>query len=342
MATITRTTTIAIQPSDGETPLSNDDTSVTTAPDEAQEAPSYPDPQYSHTTLNYYRDASTAAPDTVNSADLTEHQLRQLRRADDSPHVIATPVRIRNIRGEEGKYSIGEQGFSVARLASSMPAETAAWRDDGMLKRVYFPEVDALLKEQTGCKESYQYEWHVRSSTLEKALETSSEGQVDIDGPVRRVHIDESPSSARLEFAYHHPALCKQLEDQGRKFGIFNVWKPLKTVRRDPLCLCDERTVRDEDLQAGKVVVPKVGEIENFALRASEEGGHGWCYVREMGVGEAYVFRIYDGRVDDVGGEEGIGREKRSHGVAHTSFVDPGTEGEAARESVEVRSFCVF
>lgn len=332
MATRTSTTTVSVRPADD-----------VSAGDDALLNPTYPDPRWSDTTLNYYRDSSIAPPDTDNASELSEHELRQLRRADDSPHVIATPVRIRNIRTEEDEYSIEKQGFCVARLASQMPQATENWRDDHVLKRIYFPEIDALLKHTTGCKETHQYEWHVRSRTLSAALATSSEGAVDIDGPVRRVHIDETPTSAKREFAYHHPSLSAQLAREGRKFGIFNVWKPLKTVRRDPLCLCDERSVRDGELEVGKVVVPKVGEIENFALRAPGEGreggGHGWCYLRGMGVEGGYVFRIYDGRVDDDGVDEG---KKRSHGVAHASFVDPGTEDEAARESVEVRSFCVF
>ena len=291
--------------------------------------PDYPDAEWSHTTLNYYKDSHAPPPDTSNSA-LTEHQMRVARRGDDSPHVAPTPVAVRNIRGRETEYRIQKQGFQVAYLESAM--EAAGWKDDAELKRTFFPEVDEMLREVLGCERTVQYEWHVRSRTLEEALETESGGKVDIDGPVRRVHIDESPASAGKEFAHHCPELA------GRTFGIFNVWKPLKTVRRDPLALCDARTLKDEDLQAGKVTVPGVGEIENFSVRPpgkGREGEHAWRYLRGMEADEVYVFRIYDGRVD-------VGEDKRSHGVAHTSFVDPGTEDEEARESVEVRSFCVF
>jgi hypothetical protein len=131
----------------------------------------------------------------------------------------------------------------------------------------------------------------------------------------------------------------------GRDFGIYNVWKPLKTVMRDPLCLCDARTVKDEDLQSGKVTVLNVGEIENFAIRSpkeEEKDRHHFVYVREQRPEQALVFRIFDSRldcgIDGTGGNGGKG----SHGVAHTSFEDPGTERCEPRESVEVRNFCVF
>lgn len=331
MEAITRTVSVTITSTDDDDDGANRVASLVTA------GPDYPDPKWSHTTLNYYKDADEPPPDTFNSPKLTEHDLRMARRGDDSPHIAPTAVRIRNLRGEEWDCSIERQGFAVAHLDSHMPSSAESWRDDEQLKQVFFPELDALLKRELGCKQTVQYEWHVRTATLENALAEPSEGKVDINGPVRRVHIDESPASAKREFAYH----CPELAAKGSKFGIYNVWKPLKTIRRDPLCLCDARTLRDEDLQLGKVTVPKVGEIENFAVRAPRgEGAHGFCYVRGMTVDEAYVFRIYDGRVDDD--DDGGGKGKRSHGVAHASFIDPGTEEEGARESVEVRSFCVF
>lgn len=83
--------------------------------------------------------------------------------------------------------------------------------------------------------------------------------------------------------------------------------------------------------------MPNVGEIENFSVRPPNVvGAHSFVYVREQRPDQALIFRIYDGRVD------GVQQGKRSYGVAHSSFVDPGTEDEPPRQSVEVRSFCVF
>jgi hypothetical protein len=293
----------------------------------------YPDATWSNTILNYYKDYDVPPPDTLNST-LSEHEMRMIRRSDESPHIAPTHVQIRNIRGHEGEYSIGEQGFAIRRMKTI----SCDWRNDEDLKRVYFPEVTELLKMTTGARYVYQYEWHVRAGTLEDALKTDSKGSVDINGPVRRVHIDESPKSARNEFQYHvGPDRPGNDHLKGRPFGIFNVWKPLKTIHRDPLCLCDARTIKDQDLQLGKVTVPKVGEIENFSVRAPQiEDSHSFVYLRGQEPEEALVFRIYDSRVDGVKGD------KRSHGVAHTSFVDGGTESQPARESIEVRSFCVF
>lgn len=300
----------------------------------------YSDPDWSHTYVNYFQDAEAPPPDNTNSA-LSEHEIRRTRRSDDSPNVARTTVRIRNIRGLEDQYSLKKQGFCVARLDSSVQH----WHDGELLKRDYFPEVAALLKREVGCKEVVSYEWHVRTGTLEEALEKDSTGKADIDGPVRRVHIDESPWSARNEFRHYvQPDAPGNEHLRGRHFGIYNVWKPLKTIRKDPLCLCDEATVHDEDLQLGKVTVPNVGEIQNFSIRPPKKAGaHEFAYLRGQKANEAYAFRIFDTRLDGGLGETGaVTLSKRSRGVAHTSFVDPGTEHEAPRESVEVRSFCIF
>lgn len=135
-----------------------------------------------------------------------------------------------------------------------------------------------LLKKETGAKEIFSYKHHVRTDSLENALKKDSKGDVDIDGPVRRVHIDESPTSARNEFKYwilDHPG-NEYLRN--RHFGIFNISKPLKIIHKDPLCLCDVRTVLDDDLQSGKVTVPGIGEIENFSVRPPrEKGGMSLC-----------------------------------------------------------------
>ena len=293
----------------------------------------YLDPIWSQTYINYYKDADQPPPDSETSG-LSEHQLRMARRSDHSPHIAPSLVHIRNIRGHETEFYMEKQGFTIGHLDSRMKH----WREGDELQRIYFPEVTELLKRETAAKYVFQYEWHVRSATLEEALQSDSKGAVDINGPVRRAHIDESPLSANNEYKHYiRPQDPGNEHLQGRQFGIYNVWKPLKPVLRDPLCLCDVRTLHDEDLQLGKVQVPNVGEIENFAIRPPKGGReHGWFYLRGQQPDEALVFRIYDSRID------GFMEKKRSHGVAHTSFVDPGTEHESPRESVEVRSFCVF
>lgn len=307
---------------------------------------------YTTATLNYWKD-STPMPSSIKET-LTDHQLRVTRRSENSPNVDPRGVKVKNIRGIEHTFCISKNGFEIAHLPSKMTKED--WTSEEKRKEIYFAEVSEILKKVTGAKFVHSYEHMVRRKSLTEALSIPSDGQVDIDGPVRRVHIDESPRSARREFRYYlNPDRAtseeqrEQYEElQARPFGIYNIWKPLKTIRRDPLCFCDPRSLKVSDLRSGRVTVPNVGEIENFAIlppKDGEEGRHEWHFLKGQREDEALVFKIYDSR--DSRGEEFENEENEwgliNLGVAHTSFVDPGTESMIeTRESCEVRSFCVF
>jgi hypothetical protein len=81
-------------------------------------------------------------------------------------------------------------------------------------------------------------------------------GQDGIDrklrGPVHRVHIDQSYSAALSRVPHHLPEDAEKLL-QGR-VQIINVWRPIKTVQRDPLAVAEASSVNDLPQQAGRDV----------------------------------------------------------------------------------------
>ena len=99
----------------------------------------YPDAKWSETVVNYFKDYDLPPPDTLNST-LSEHEMRMVRRSDESPHVLPTRVSIRNIRGHESDYSIEEHGFAIKQ----MKLIDCDWKNDDSLKRVYFPEITKI------------------------------------------------------------------------------------------------------------------------------------------------------------------------------------------------------
>jgi hypothetical protein len=80
-------------------------------------------------------------------------------------------------------------------------------------------------------------------------------------------------------------AKFKRLSTTSR--GIINVWRPLKTVHRDPLCLCDARTVSSEFPHM--VILPSKGSgaYDSFLdkatffelLKVSAAPEHKWYYA---------------------------------------------------------------
>ena len=121
---------------------------------------------------------------------------------------------------------------------------------------------------------------------------------------------------------YHLPDDAERLL-RGR-YQIINVWRPIKTIRKDPLGVADATSVPDEDLLPVQLIYPnRVGET--FTVRSND--CHNWFYLREQTPREVMLIKCFDSKTD--------GRARR---VPHSAFVDPSTEGESARESIEVRA----
>ena len=64
---------------------------------------------------------------------------------------------------------------------------------------------------------------------------------------------------------------------------------------------------------------------ETFTVRPNDR--HRWFYLREQTPGEVMLIKCFDSKTD--------GRARR---VPHSAFVNPATEGEIPRESIEVRA----
>lgn len=140
------------------------------------------------------------------------------------------------------------------------------------------------------------------------------------------MHIDQTDLAARQRVEQYLPSEAHALL-QGR-YQIINVWRPLRTVRRDPLAVADSRTVANTDLLPIKMIYPdKVGETclvkPNPTIR--------FYYRRHQPPEMVTIFKCFESETD--------GRARR---VPHSAFAIPGTEEEEARESIEVRALVFY
>lgn len=114
------------------------------------------------------------------------------------------------------------------------------------------------------------------------------------------------------------------------RWKLYNAWKPIKRVERDPLAMCDR--VPEEDLVPVLRSVPgKTVKEGRYMVKAGAKD-HDWYFASEQRPDELLIFCQYS----DM---EGAGPQDR---VAHASVVLPGTEEKPARESVEVRALAVW
>jgi hypothetical protein len=140
---------------------------------------------------------------------------------------------------------------------------------------------------------------------------------------VQRVHIDQSYTAALSRVPYHLPQDSDELL-KGR-VQIINVWRPIRTIQRDPLAVADADSVPDSDLVATGLIYPN-RKGETFQVRHNEQ--HRWYYKSGLEPSEVLLIKCFDSKTD--------GRARR---VPHTAFVDPGVSADVpARESIEVRA----
>ncbi len=160
--------------------------------------------------------------------------------------------------------------------------------------------------------------------------------------PARFVHIDQSYHGAWQVLRDNLPP-----EEVARlkktRWSIINVWRPIKgPVIKDPLAVCDSRTVKDEDLVPIMNHLPPKGSMsysdiskgdgfEEFYLRYDPD--QKWYYVSGMNPEEVILIKCFDSIQD--------GQTARR--APHSAFVDQKTAHiDVIRESVEVRSLVFY
>lgn len=179
------------------------------------------------------------------------------------------------------------------------------------------------------------------SHTIRSSLTDLNSEYTGTPGPARAAHLDHTPLGAQDYLREKLP-----YEDASRltrtRWAIINVWRPLKTIRRDPLAVCDGVTLRPGDLWAvqmdysSNVRAKALGGEKGLSTTvkweiamAKHNVGQRWYYLSDMGVEDVLLMKIFDSEL--VGGlDEG-------RVAVHSSFEHPCAKEGEARESIEFR-----
>ena len=136
------------------------------------------------------------------------------------------------------------------------------------------------------------------------------------------MHIDQSYSAARQRVPHHLPEEAEKLLKT--RHQIINVWRPIRTILKDPLAVADAHSVPDSDLLAvGLIYQDRRGET--YTVKPNTE--HKWYYAYGQTPHEVTLIKCYDSKLD--------GRARR---VPHSAFANPATVDDAPRQSIEVRA----
>jgi hypothetical protein len=228
-------------------------------------------------------------------------------------------ISVLNGRPKRDAFSLETHGFSFIDNTSAV----TDFQNPDEVKAVYYPEIEALIQSHTGASRVLMFDHTIRISDDNLRQEKMARA------PVRSVHNDytdkSGPQRVRdlLEPAEAEAAL------KGR-FAIIQVWRPITEVlQRDPLAICDARTLPKE----GFIVVERhyphrIGETYHITYNAA----HKWYYFPEMKRTEAIIFKVFDSDMDSP-----------VRYTAHSAFEDPTSPADAApRQSIEARALVFF
>ena len=198
--------------------------------------------------------------------------------------------------------------------------------DDDALEQVYYPEIEALLREVVGASRVVVFDATRRSDGGAGAR--NREG---LRGPASRVHVDYTEKSGPQRVKdLMGEAEAERLAASGARIIQINVWRPIRgPVERSPLALADAASVRPEDLIATDQVFPdRVGEIYHLAHHPAQR----WYYAPRMTPDEVLLIKGFDSLTDG-----------RARFTPHGAFDLPDTPAAAPpRESIEVRTLVVI
>lgn len=226
-------------------------------------------------------------------------------------------VRIHDARPMVKDLSLDRQGWALTRHDTKV----VNFYDDAEVRRVYYIEMDALVKRETGATKVVVFDHTLRHA--DRPVERN------LRAPVQNVHNDYTEKSGpqRVRELLGDEAAAPLLK---KRFAEYNVWRPItEPVKSWPLALVDAQTIAPHDLAACSLVyTDRTGEIYLGVYNPK----HRWQYVPNMTRDEAFLIKCYDSMKD--------GRARFS---LHSAFADPTTPADAPpRESIEIRAFAFF
>ena len=239
-----------------------------------------------------------------------------IRRRKTGTHELKA-MQIQNGRMLADRLSLEEN-----RVFVKHDTKVGDFFDAEQLRSIYYPEVEQLIKSNSGA---------VRVAIFDHTLRSGDEAEREeklIREPVLSAHNDYTEWSGPNRLREFLPEEAERLLE--RRFAIIQVWRAInQPIQSNPLAVADARSVAMEDLLVAERRYPhRVGQT--YRLKFSPD--HRWVYFPEMRRNEALVFKVFDSEKDG-----------RARFTPHTSFNDPASPaGAPARQSIEVRAFAFF
>lgn len=253
------------------------------------------------------------------TVDTGETPVALVKRPGDGPDDRTGAFESREILVRDGRpvadrLELDRHGFALREHATAV----RDFADDDDLRRVYYPEMEALIRRETGAAKVVPFD------ATRRIDDPDAQARMGVRGPAQLMHNDFTAASAAQRVRDLLPAEEAERRLENR-FASINVWRPLRgPVRTSPLAICEYGSIADRDLIAAeRRYGDRVGVIYHMAWSPDQR----WYYFPDMTPGEVVLLKCYD---------SGAGAARWT---GHGAFPDPSTPpGAPPRESIEVRT----
>jgi hypothetical protein len=260
----------------------------------------------------------------------------------ERPHAIRTQIRY-VVKGEKAIFypADREKSYWPPEDHEMTVTDARPFRGELSIPRNGF----ALLEHDTAVRDFHdpaQVDGIYAGEVVELARSLNGASRAFAFGPVARTDDPASRQGRLPSFGAHVDYGRRTIEDitretlgaeadywLGKRVVLMNFWRPIETVQRSPLALCDASTVVATDLHESEVRggLMDANRPPLFGFNLSYNPAHRWYYVPQMKPRELYAFKLYD--------SDGT----RPQWTGHTAIVDPETAPDAPpRQSMEIRT----
>lgn len=193
-------------------------------------------------------------------------------------------VVMHNGRPHIGAFKLDTDGFRFVRHDTRMEN----FFDEAEIKRVYYPEMEALVKAESGATRVVVFDHTLRTA------DDAFREQHKIREVVRRAHNDYTEWSGPQRVRDILPDEAEQLFK--RRFAIIQVWRPIRyPVETHPLAVVDARNLSPEDFVLSEQLYPnRIGQT--YAIAYNPANKRFWFPRHARN--EALVFKVYDSAKD--------------------------------------------
>ncbi|MBW4444651.1 MAG: methyltransferase [Plectolyngbya sp. WJT66-NPBG17] len=232
---------------------------------------------------------------------------------------IAHRLPIYNARSLTPNLSLDREGFTFAAHSTKVQD----FYNEDEVCQVYYAEAEQLLKAVTGAIKVIVFDHNLRNADRAK------QGDRNIKEPVQRAHNDFTAKSGygRAQIVLSQNPEAEELLQH--RFGIVNVWRPISTVQKSPIAVCDAQSIALTDWVASDLLYrDRVGETYGI----THNQNHQWFYFPQQQRDEALLIKCFDSSEDG-----------QARFAAHSAFDDSTSSPDApARESIELRTLVFY